>query len=445
MRYFVIVFLLLFAAALVFWLVRRGMIIRRQYRELARARDEAEQAGGAKNRFLANISQDILTPINTIMGLDQMILRADAKDVPKEYLASVTAYAAEVKKASEALMVLVGDLLELSRLESEGLSLSEREYDVREMLLPLLSAVKGRCAAKGLEFKAEVDEMLPGKMYGDVSKIRQILLSLLINAVKYTDMGKVMMELSMEERTDMQCVLRFRITDTGMGMKKEDLDRIRRLLEETEGRNGPVFGTVSGLGISARYASILRGKLSCESTYGEGTEFSFRLPQKIEDASPIGSITEEEELLDRASYVPQFIAPDCDVLIADDDPVNLEVIRGLLQATKVFVTTALTGEECLQKVRNARYHVVILGHLSSGYDGWETLRRIRAVDEKLPVYALTAKGREAEEEYLAGGFSGQLAKPVDVRELERIIMRHIPESMMEKRGDKASAGTGKEA
>ncbi len=433
MRTIMIPLLLFLAAGLLFWLIRQGLILRRQYRELSSAKAEAEQAGNAKNRFLANISQEILTPINTIMGLDQMILREDTKDVSKAYSVAMAGYARDIRKASESLMILVEDLLELSRIESEGLALSEREYDMQELLQPLVTTVRERSAGKGLNFKVQTEEMLPKRLYGDVAKIRQILLSLLINSVKYTDMGEIVLDLSMDERTDMECGLRIKISDTGMGLEKENLEYIRSLLSGLEeGKAAPVFGTAASLGISARYAAILSGKLSCESVYGEGTEFTFTLKQKIVDATPLGKAEEAGEEESSGSFAPAFFAPDCDVLVADNDPMNLNVVRELLKPTGVFVTTATTGEECLEKIRNRKYDIVLLGHLTAGMDGWETVRRIRETDGELPVYAFTTNANETEDHYRERGFTGRLSNPVDVRELETIIMRHIPEGMMEK-------------
>ena len=175
----------------------------------------------------------------------------------------------------------------------------------------------------------------------------------------------------------------------------------------------------------------MEGKLICESEYGEGTEFSFILPQRIIDATPVGTFALEEDNGERSSFVPAFVAPDGEVLVADDDPANLNVVRGLLKATGVFLTTASTGEECLERIRDAHYHVVFLGHLTSGMDGWETLRRIREIDEKLPVYAMSTNSSVGEEYYRSRGFTGSLRNPVDGAALERAIMRHLPEKMME--------------
>ncbi|MBR5419600.1 MAG: response regulator [Lachnospiraceae bacterium] len=424
--------LLVLIGALLAWCVSARQSVRKQQEEIHKSREELKLADNARARFLANISQELISPLNTIMGMDEMILREDTADVPKPYADAVTAYARDIRKASESLLTLVGNLLELSGIESEGMKLNEGEYDLYGLLRPLIGTMRMRCGEKGIEFKLDVDELIPKRLYGDVTKIRQILLHLLINSVKYTDMGSISLKLSMEERKDMQCELLFRISDTGMGLKQLNLERIRSILEDADAAMAShVYAAAAGLGISARYASLMEGKLICESEYGEGTEFSFILPQRIIDATPVGTFALEEDNGERSSFVPAFVAPDGEVLVADDDPANLNVVRGLLKATGVFLTTASTGEECLERIRDAHYHVVFLGHLTSGMDGWETLRRIREIDEKLPVYAMSTNSSVGEEYYRSRGFTGSLRNPVDGAALERAIMRHLPEKMME--------------
>ena len=173
------------------------------------------------------------------------------------------------------------------------------------------------------------------------------------------------------------------------------------------------------------------GKLWCESTYGKGSEFFLTFTQKIVDSSGIGVFREEAEV-ERGPYVPEFIAPDADILVVDDNPMNLNVIKGLLKATQMFVTTASSGEECLEKLKSSRFNVVLLDHMMPGMDGVETVAEIRKTDKDLPVYALTANTASGEEFYLSHGFTGYLTKPVDSKLLEKTIMRHLPEEMMMK-------------
>jgi CheY-like chemotaxis protein len=176
----------------------------------------------------------------------------------------------------------------------------------------------------------------------------------------------------------------------------------------------------------------MNGQLTCDSVYGEGSEFVLTVKQKIIDEVPIGSFTEHDEHVVEGPYVPKFVAPDADILVVDDNPMNLSVIQRLLKATKVFVTTAESGEECLDKIAENKFNVVFLDHMMPGMDGVETLQRIRERYKDLPVYALTANAALGEKYYTDRGFNGYLAKPVDSGVLEETIMKHLPEEIMQK-------------
>ncbi len=427
-----IVALLILAAGLFVWRFMNNTIIRRQYVQIRAAKDEAERASSAKTRFLANMSHEIRTPINTIMGMDEMLLREDATDVPKPYFMSVVNYALDIKNASESLLGLINDLLDMSKIESGKMHLVETEYDTSDVLRQIVSMIKVRSAEKDLYFNLEIDEMLPKRMYGDFGKIKQIVLNLLTNAVKYTDVGGFTLLVQLRKVEGDMCDILITVKDTGIGVKPEDLDKLFTAYERLdEEKNAGIQGTGLGLDISRRFAELLGGKLWCESTYGKGSEFFLTFTQKIVDSSGIGVFREEAEVV-RGPYVPEFIAPDADILVVDDNPMNLNVIKGLLKATQMFVTTASSGEECLEKLKSSRFNVVLLDHMMPGMDGVETVAEIRKTDKDLPVYALTANTASGEEFYLSHGFTGYLTKPVDSKLLEKTIMRHLPEEMMMK-------------
>ena len=414
------------------WRVMSSTVIRGQYEEIKQAKEEAERANTVKTRFLANISHEIRTPINTIMGMNEMILREDATGVPKPYFLSMMNYAFDIRNASEALLSLINDLLDMSKIESGKMNVVQQEYDTEEMLRSVVSMIRIRSTEKELTFDVVIDEILPRRLYGDEGKVKQIVLNLLTNAVKYTERGGFILSVSMVERVDDRCTVRFSVKDTGIGVRKEDMDKLFAAYERLdEQKNSGIQGTGLGLDISRRFAELMGGSLVCESEYGKGSEFILTLSQKIVDPKAIGVFRERDESVGDGPYVPQFVAPDADVLVVDDNPMNLNVIKGLLKATQVYVSTASSGEECLDKLKDTRFDVVLLDHMMPGMDGVETLAHIRKDYPDIPVYALTANTAVGEEFYVEKGFDGYLSKPIDTKTLEQTIMKHLPEEMME--------------
>ena len=225
------VLFLMLATGIVVWRIMR-LTIKKQYEEISQAKDEAERANAAKSRFLANISHEIRTPINTIMGMNEMVLREDARGVPKGYFLSMMNYSLDIRNASESLLSIINDILDISKIESGKMHLVEQDYDTQDMLRSIVSMIRMRSTEKELIFDVVIDELLPRRLFGDAGKIKQIVLNLLTNALKYTEKGGFALHVSMEERDDDTCKICFSVKDTGIGVKKENLEKLFTQLEK---------------------------------------------------------------------------------------------------------------------------------------------------------------------------------------------------------------------
>ena len=429
-----LLFLLAGTVAFIVWRIMTGTIIRRQYAEIAMAKDEAERANTAKSRFLANMSHEIRTPINTIMGMNEIILREDTEGVPKSYFMSVVNCSLDIRNAAESLLSLINEILDISKIESGKMHLVEQEYEPAEQLRSIISMIKVKSQQKDLTFDWDIDEKLPKKLYGDAGKIKQIVLNLLTNAVKYTEQGGFTLKVATENISADSCIIRISVKDTGIGVKTEDLDKLFTAYERLdEEKNSSIQGTGLGLDISRRFAELMDGRLWCESEYGKGSEFIFTFSQGIVDAEGIGEFKEHEEYVAKGPYIPKFYAPDAKVLVVDDNTMNLAVFRGLIKPTKVQVETATSGAECLEKVKSGAYDIVFLDHMMPGMDGLETFEKLREINKDVPVYALTANTMtDPYKFYESKGFNGYLAKPIDTVELECTMMYQLGDKITER-------------
>ncbi len=423
-------------AGFVVFHIMRVTIIARQYDEIRAAKEEAERANSAKSRFLANISHEIRTPINTIIGMDEMIMREDRSQTVKKYSRSVTGYAGSIKHAAEALLNLVNDLLDISKAESGKMNLVEEEYEPLNLLRSAVAMIKVRANEKDLTFNKKIDPMIPKKLYGDQGKIRQIVLNLLTNAVKYTREGEFTLSCEVTEKTEEHVTIRYSVSDTGIGIKPEDIGKLFTAFERVdEKKNSGIQGTGLGLNLSKQFAQLMGSDLKVESVYGEGSVFSFEVKQKIVDPEPIGEFTESTEIEESDTYIPLFSAPDAHVLVVDDNDMNLQVLKGLLKGTGVMIDTAMSGRECLNKLGTDKdtcpYHIVLLDHMMPEMDGIETVHEIRKIFDTLPVLALTANAANSGEDfYVNEGFNGYLAKPVDGKRLEERLKEFLPEELL---------------
>lgn len=406
----------------------KGMAIQeKEYREAVHASME-------KSNFLANMSHEIRTPINTILGMDEMILREN-KDIEIEH------YADNIRNAGKTLLSIVNDILDFTKMESGKMVLTCKRYNVANLLNDLIDAVAIKTEEKGLELSLDIDEKLPGVLYGDEVKVKQAITNVLINAVKYTKYGSVTMQVHAEKKDLEETILCFDIIDTGIGIREEDQDKMfSSFVRLEEKRNRSIEGTGLGMAITKQIMDIMQGQIKIESVYGKGTKVHLSFTQKILDEEPIGKFENWYRTGHRKTrtYVEQY-RTDVKLLVVDDNEMNLEVIKGLLKQTGAKIETADSGKECLRLFEKENYDLIFLDHMMPEMDGVETLHKLQQImkDRKadVPVIALTANAISgAREEYLSCGFADYIAKPVEYKNLIEVIQSFLPDRI-EKRAD----------
>ena len=393
--------------------------------------DRAEAENKAKSVFLANMSHEIRTPINTVLGLDTMILRESSEE-------HIRTYAKEIKSAGQMLLSLINGILDSSKLEAGRMELVPADYSLKQMLFDVHVITKAIIDAKHLEYIVEVNPDIPDKLYGDDVRIKQIIINLLTNAAKYTESGSVTLGVDGKEEGG-RLMLRVSVKDTGMGIKEEDLKKLaERFTRLDEKRNRNIEGTGLGMSLVKGLLELMDSELSISSTYGEGSEFRFEIAQDIVESAPVGEIDfEHMELEDEDSYKASFTAPNADILVVDDNPMNLVVFENLLKETKVKIDKAGSGKEALELTKNKKYDIVFMDHMMPEMDGIECFHHIReqadGKNNDTPVIILTANALQgAREEYLAEGFTDFLKKPIEPGELEAKVSENLSPDKLEK-------------
>ena len=400
--------------------------------ELEKAITAVEKAESARDVFLANMSHELRTPINTILGLNELIIRESQEEAIKEY-------ALDIKHAGNLLLTLVSDILDFTKLEAGQMKLTNGIYDVSSLLNDLINGISIQLRKKKLDLELDIAQDIPHKLSGDEIHLRQILSNLLSNAVKYTDQGKVTLHLDWKELGEGEIELDFAVKDTGVGIKEKDISKLFGVFQrmDTIAKSKNESNTGLGLAITNRLVEMMGGKLEVQSTYGKGSEFSFRIVQKVVDSEPLGDFEKQynESLHSVKNYRQKFIAPMGRVLIVDDNAMNLAVAQGLLKETRLQVDVAGSGGECLELLKRKTYHVICLDHMMPVMDGVETLHAIKKLEGNpsvdTPVIALTANAvAGAREMYLKEGFQDYLTKPIDADKFEDMLIEYLPENIV---------------
>ena len=389
---------------------------------------ELEELNKSQNRFFSSMSHEIRTPINTVLGLNEIILRQEdaSEEIKKD--------ARNIQGAGRMLLALINDILDVSKIEAGKMDIVPVNYSVSSMLSEIVNMIWLKAEEKGLAFNVDIDPDVPETLFGDEVRIKQILINLLNNAVKYTKEGSVSLHMECEILPSGDARLNITVSDTGMGIKQEALphlfDSFQRIDEE---KNRHIEGTGLGLSIVKQLVGLMDGEIIVNSVYSQGSTFTVSLKQGVSSDKRIGdlSITNSGSMTNAEKFEHSFHATDAKILIVDDNEMNLQVEKKLLDGTGLLVDLAMSGAEALNKTLNRRYDMIFMDHLMPEMDGIECFEMIRSqkggINLFTPVVVLTANaGGENIELYNNTGFDGYLVKPVSGRQLEEMLLSYLP-------------------
>ncbi len=404
--------------------------------------ERALSASEAKSSFLSSMSHEIRTPINAVLGMNEMILReCDDKNI--------RGYSESIRTAGTTLLGLVNDILDFSKIEAGKMEIIPVDYDLSSVINDLLNMIRTKADNKGLKLEFEISREVPKFLNGDEVRIKQVITNILTNAVKYTEKGSVTLCVAYEEIAEEpdSIMLDVAVKDTGIGIKREDMKKLFSKFDRIEEeRNRHVEGTGLGMSITKHLLEMMGSSLQVESTYGLGSIFSFRLKQGVVKREALGDYAAAYKafIAGREKYHEKLHAPQAEILVVDDTPLNLDVFINYLKQTGIKIETATGGEEALSKTFDKKYDIIFLDHMMPGKDGIRTFHELRAREGdpnlETPVICLTANALSgAREKYLAEGFDDYLTKPIDPMELEDMLLRHLPKEKILPEGSDTDA------
>ena len=385
-------------------------------KQLEVAKEQADKANHAKSEFLSSMSHEIRTPLNAIMGFSNGLLEEEINDAAKSDVKNII-------MASENLLELVNGILDISKIEANKLEIIETPYNFKDMFDELVLLTKARLGDKPLDFKYSYDKNIPEYLYGDAIRLKQVIINLLTNAVKYTNSGYMMLNISGKIKED-KVKLVITVQDSGIGIKKENIDKLfskfDRLGVEKE---TSVEGTGLGLAITKKLVELMHGNINVQSEYGSGSKFIIRVDQNIlkgkelEDAKNKKPV-QTEQIID---------AHGKKVLVVDDNLLNIKVAERLLAKYNVTLVCVMSGQECLNKVNEGKYDLILLDDMMPKMTGGETFIKLKEIEGfNTPVVILTANAITGmREKYLSDGFDDYLAKPIEQLELNRVIKKYL--------------------
>ena len=394
-------------------------------------KQQAITAKEAEERFLANMSHEIRTPMNAIVGMTEILLRGNLTEEQKEYLENI-------KSSGNALVSIINDILDISKIEAGKMELVEDVYATRQMMSDIEKIIRTRIGDKPIELLCDIDPNLPDRLYGDGLRIRQIIINLANNAVKFTDEGHIKITMHAQPEEEGRIPVFVSVEDTGQGIKKEDIKRLFGAFQQVDAlKNKGKEGTGLGLTISAQLVEMMGGKLEVTSEYGKGSEFFFTIYQEPVSEDMVWKQEAEDDIMN-------FTASKARILLVDDNEINRKVALGLLEPLQMQIDTAMNGKNALEMIGQKKYDLVFMDHMMPVMDGVEATKQLRKMEgeyyQKLPVIALTANAmKEAQNLFSEAGMNGFVAKPIVMKEICRVIREWLPEEWIEVSGEKTAS------
>lgn len=393
-------------------------------KELEESRNDALRANQAKSQFLANMSHEIRTPMNSIIGFSELALDDSINDASREYFE-------DIHRSAQSLLAIINDILDISKIESGKMELINTEYSPNDVFKDVSRIIKMQAYRKKLEYKAEISEDFPGKLLGDRVKIRAILVNLLNNGIKYTNDGFVKLKADFVVKDNNRGIVRFEVSDSGIGIKEEELDSIFDIFQRVdETNNGSAEGTGLGLSITKGYIDLMNGTIKVRSTYGEGTTFVIEFEQEIVDFEK--SAEEDSKSI---AEIRKLHIKDANILAVDDIDLNIKLLEIALGQYGVSIDTTQSGKDAIEMCKNKSYDLILMDQMMPELDGVETMKQIRLLGDiylrsgSSKIIVLTANAIDGAREELIGiGFDDYLSKPIDIAQLEKALIKYLPEN-----------------